>query len=99
MNGAQYAAFVDMQLQRSRSVLEARLNRPIDLLALPFGIYDPYLIARASAAGCKAGFSIECRAARMSDPVMALPRCLVSDEDNGPRFLRFLDSAIRSARN
>ena len=91
MDGAQYAAFVDMQLQRSRSVLETRLNRPIDLVAWPFGIYDPDLMARANAAGYRAGFSIECRVATASDLLMALPRCLVSDEDTGRRFLRFLD--------
>jgi peptidoglycan/xylan/chitin deacetylase (PgdA/CDA1 family) len=94
-----YAAFVDMQLERSRCILEQKLKRPVNLLGWPFGIYDPYLMKRASAAGYEAGFSIECRAATASDPIMALPRCLVSDEEVGPRFLRFLDSAIRSARN
>lgn len=94
-----YGAFVDMQLQRSRSTLEQKLKRPVNLLAWPFGIYDSDLMVRASAAGYRGAFSIERRAATMSDPVMALPRCLVSDEDMGPRFLRLLDSVIRVARN
>jgi peptidoglycan/xylan/chitin deacetylase (PgdA/CDA1 family) len=94
-----YARFADTQLGRSRLVLEARLHQPVNLLAWPFGIYDSYLMNRASAAGYVAAFSIECRAATASDPIMSLPRCLISDEETGPRFLRFLDSVIRSARN
>lgn len=94
-----YKKFVDVQLRRSRDVLEERLHRPIDLLAWPFGIYDPFLISRATAAGYQAAFTIDCRAATMADPVMALPRCLVSDEYVGSRFLRFIDSAIRSAHH
>ncbi len=99
LDQAAYAAFVDMQLRRSKAMLQQKLKRPIDLLAWPFGIYDPYLLNRARNAGYDAGFSIECRAATASDPLMALPRCLVSDEDIGPRFLRFIQSAIRSAKN
>jgi hypothetical protein len=94
-----YSAFVDMQLRRSRITLEERLQQPVHLLAWPFGIYDSYLMDRASAAGYQAGFSIECRAATKSDPMLALPRCLVSDGDVGQRFVQFVDSAIRRARN
>jgi peptidoglycan/xylan/chitin deacetylase (PgdA/CDA1 family) len=94
-----YAAFVDMQLGHSKTVVEEKLQRPVVFLAWPFGIYDRYLTSRASAAGYEAGFSIDCRAAAGSDPIMALPRCLVSDEDIGPRFLGLIDLAIWSARN
>ena len=41
-----YAAFVDRQLRHSKAVLEEKLNRPVGLLAWPFGIYDPYLMNR-----------------------------------------------------
>ncbi|HEY3453862.1 MAG TPA: polysaccharide deacetylase family protein [Bryobacteraceae bacterium] len=94
-----YAASVDMQLRRSKAVLEEKFKRPVHFLAWPFGIYDPYLVDRASAAGYQAGFTIECRAATRSDPLLTLPRCLVSDNDVGPRFLELLDSAIRRARD
>ncbi|HEY1948945.1 MAG TPA: polysaccharide deacetylase family protein [Bryobacteraceae bacterium] len=99
LNSATYAVFVDTQLRRSKTMLQERLGRPVDLLAWPFGIYDSYLLNRASAAGYEAGFSIECRAATGADPILSLPRCIVPDEVAGPRFLRFLDAAIRSARN
>ncbi len=98
-NPADYNAFVDMQLRKSKAILEDRLKHAVDLLAWPFGIYDPSLLNRAKAAGYQAGFSIECRAATASDSMMALPRCIVLDEDVGPRFLRFLDAAMRNAKN
>lgn len=96
---AAYVAFVDTQLKRSKAVLEARMNRPINLLAWPFGIYDPYLLKQASADGYEAGFSIDRRLAKPSDPIMALPRCLILDEDVGPRFLRLIDPVTRNAHN
>ena len=95
----QYEAFVDDQLRKSKAVLEEKLGRPVTLLAWPFGIYDTYLMSRASAAGYTAAFSIECRAATGADPMMALPRCIVSDEDVGPRFLRFIENAMALGRN
>jgi peptidoglycan/xylan/chitin deacetylase (PgdA/CDA1 family) len=94
-----YAAFVGIQLEKSKAVLEHNLARPVNLLAWPFGIYDSYLMNRANALGYRAGFSIECRAATASDPTMAIPRCLVSDEDVGNRFLRLLDTAVRNAKS
>ncbi|MFW1406334.1 polysaccharide deacetylase family protein, partial [Vibrio parahaemolyticus] len=48
---ADYRAFVDDQLRRSRQVLEARLKTPVDLLAWPFGIVDSELEAAAQQAG------------------------------------------------
>jgi hypothetical protein len=80
-------------------VLQEKLGRPVDLLAWPFGIYDSYPLNRASATGYDAGFSIERRAATAAGPILSLPRCIVPDEVAGPRFLRFLDAAIRRARN
>lgn len=94
-----YAAFVDTQLQKSKTALERELHRPITLLAWPFGIYDPFLIKRASSAGYQAAFSIDCRAVTSSDPLMSLPRCLVSDDYVGPRFLQFLNSTTKSSRH
>jgi peptidoglycan/xylan/chitin deacetylase (PgdA/CDA1 family) len=97
-SAADYNAFVDMQLRKSKAKLEERFKRPIDLLAWPFGIYDAALLTRARAAGYEAAFSIDGRAASGSDNMMALPRCLVMDEDVGARFGRFLESAILRAK-
>lgn len=98
MNRAAYESFVDHQLRRSKKALEDELGRRVLLLAWPFGIHDDYLMSRASLAGYDAAFSIECRAAGAHDPMLALPRCLVSDEDVGPRFIRFINAALRNTR-
>jgi peptidoglycan/xylan/chitin deacetylase (PgdA/CDA1 family) len=94
-----YQALVDTQLGRSKVALQDNLQRTVNLLAWPFGIYDSFLMNRAKAAGYEAGFSLDCRAVTASDPVMALPRCLVSDEYVGTRFVRFIESAVNSARS
>ena len=90
-----YQEFVESQLRGSRLLLQERMKRDVKLLAWPFGIYDGYLMETAKETGYEAAFSIDCRAASMSDPQYALPRCLVSDEYSGPKFLQFLESATR----
>jgi len=81
-----YARLVDDQLRRSRSVLESHFAAPVDLLAWPFGIYDDELMRRAADAGYVAAVTLERRPASMSDPMLALPRYLVTDADQGARF-------------
>ncbi len=87
---ADYARFADFQLVRSRQVLEKRIGAPVNLLAWPFGNYDAELMSRAAGLGYDAAFTLERRAARSSDPLMALPRYLVTDADRGPRFEHLL---------
>ena len=41
---------------KSKAVLEQKLGGKVDLLAWPFGIYDPELMAWAQAAGYVAAF-------------------------------------------
>lgn len=92
-----FQTFVDTQLQRSRAAPMRELDRPVDLLAWPYGIYDPFLMSRASAADYRAAFSIDCRAATLSDPLMAIPRCLVDDAYVGPGFLKSLKAVVAAA--
>lgn len=87
----QYDAFVDMQLQKSKQVLESRLGVHVDLLAWPFGIYDEDLMARARMSRYVAALSIERRPATKEDPLMALPRYLMSDGDRDAVFIRLLE--------
>jgi peptidoglycan/xylan/chitin deacetylase (PgdA/CDA1 family) len=86
----QYAAFVDLQLVKSRQVLESRLGAPVDLLAWPFGIYDDNLMTQAREAGYIAAFSIEDHPVTRSDELLALPRHLMTDRDAGAAFRRIL---------
>lgn len=89
----EYERFVDAQLARSRQVLESKLGNRVNLLAWPFGIYDAELTARATALGYVAGFTLERRPARSPDPIMALPRYLITDADRGSRFEAILSGA------
>jgi peptidoglycan/xylan/chitin deacetylase (PgdA/CDA1 family) len=74
----EYEKLVNSQLEKSKATLETRLRSKVDMLAWPFGIYDDELIAQAKAAGYIAGFTIEGRHTTPRDPVMALPRYLVT---------------------
>jgi peptidoglycan/xylan/chitin deacetylase (PgdA/CDA1 family) len=87
---AQYEAFVHLQLAKSREVLQSRLGTPVSFLAWPFGIYDEDLMVQARRAGYIAAFSIERRPVRRSDPLLALPRYLITDADRGAMFARLL---------
>ena len=51
-----------------------------------FGIYDDELISAAQKAGYLAAFSIERRKVSQRDNVMAIPRFIVSDSDEGKAF-------------
>ena len=63
-----------------------KLDIKVDLLAWPFGIYDPELMAAAKAAGYVAAFSIDRRPVTRAENVMSLPRSIVTDADRGARF-------------
>ena len=82
----EYEKFVNIQLQKSKVKLERELEKQVDLLAWPFGIYDPWLMAKAEAAPYAAAFTIERRPASPTDLRMALPRYLITDADRGQAF-------------
>ena len=82
-----------MQFTKSREKLEKELGVKVDLLAWPFGIFDPGLMARAAEAGYSAAFSIERRAVTRQDPSMALPRYLLADTDRGKSFEAILNAS------
>jgi peptidoglycan/xylan/chitin deacetylase (PgdA/CDA1 family) len=81
-----YKKLVDMQLVKSKAKLEKELGTTIDLLAWPFGIYDEYLLSRASEAGYVATLTLEAHSANGSDNVMKLPRYLLTDKNRSKAF-------------
>jgi peptidoglycan/xylan/chitin deacetylase (PgdA/CDA1 family) len=94
-----YTRFVDMQLTRSKTVLEKRLGTQVDMLAWPFGLQDAGLRARAARAGYIAGFTLERRPARSDDDPLALPRYLITDAVSPAAFaaiLRQMDGPPRA---
>ena len=91
-----FEQLVEDQLRRSKAALEERLGATVDLLSWPFGIQDDYLRQRAFHAGYVAAVTLGRRHATMLDPIMALPRYMVTDGDQGARFEALLEG--RAAR-
>lgn len=81
-----YEKFVEMQLVKSRTVLEKRIGSKVDLLAWPFGIYDDYLVKAAVKAGYIVAFTIDRRHVTVSESIMALPRYLMVNGDGTDGF-------------
>jgi peptidoglycan/xylan/chitin deacetylase (PgdA/CDA1 family) len=90
LSPAAYRAFATMQLVKSRDVLKDKLRVEADVIAWPFGIYDDELIAVARDAGYMAGVTLERRVVTRREPIMALPRFLVTDGASGARFRAML---------
>ena len=87
---AEFGKLVDTQLRKSKDRLEKEIGSKVDLLAWPFGIYDDFLLGRASAAGYTATFTIERHHAVSGDSVMKLPRYLLLNSDQGKAFTQIL---------
>lgn len=83
---AEYDKFVVTQLQKSKAVLEKRFGTSVNVLAWPFGIYDDALLQQAKTAGYVAAFSIDGRQVHSGDPMLAMPRYLMSNANQGRAF-------------
>jgi peptidoglycan/xylan/chitin deacetylase (PgdA/CDA1 family) len=90
LSPADYEKFVEMQLNKSKEKLEKELGTRVDMLSWPFGIYDEDLIRKAAEAGYISAFTIERHHTKGSDPIMALPRYLITGSDKGKVFDRIL---------
>jgi len=86
-----YQRFVREQLVKSKQRLEQKFGGQVDMLAWPFGIYDDELIGLARECGYIAAFSIERRPATTRDNIMALPRYLMAEADQGRAFERIVE--------
>jgi len=90
LNLAEYDKLVESQLRKSRDRIEKELGVSVDMLAWPFGIYSDDLLRRAGSLGYRVTFTVEPRHATQADSVMALPRYLVSNGDQGKAFAQIL---------
>lgn len=95
---AEFEKLVRMQFVKSKEKLEKELAVKVDLLAWPFGVFDPWLMAEAAEAGYIAAFTIERRPVRAQDHPMALPRYLLVDSDRGRAFEAILNAAHFAAK-
>lgn len=85
-----YRRFVAHQLDSAKDMLQRQLNRPVDLLAWPFGIVDEELERAAANAGYVAAFGLDRHAASPHDRTFALPRFLMQDADGDTALARML---------
>jgi|UniRef100_A0A7V6A2F4 peptidoglycan/xylan/chitin deacetylase (PgdA/CDA1 family) len=92
---AAYQKEVDEQLVKSKAILEKKMGTKVDLLAWPFGIYDPDLEKEASKAGYVAAFSINRRFANKSEPIMAQPRYLMANSDGVKGFAAIVEGKVQ----
>jgi peptidoglycan/xylan/chitin deacetylase (PgdA/CDA1 family) len=93
---AEFEKLVHIQLVKSKQKLGKELGVKVDLLAWPFGIYDPWLMARAADAGYTAAFTIDGRPCTPADDPMALPRYLMTDKRRGKLFERLFELKIEN---
>lgn len=96
LSAHEYERFVALQLTKARDTIHHELGVSTDLLAWPFGIFDPDLIKQAESAGYVAGFTLQRRPAGRSDQLLALPRYLVTNSDTGKAFESLLSAGMRS---
>lgn len=90
LSPAAYQAFATTQLVKPITVLKDTLGVDVNMVAWPFGIYDDELTRLAADAGYVAGFTLDRHLVTRRDPVMALPRFLVTDKDSGANFASLL---------
>ena len=91
---ADYQAFVDMQLTKSKSVLEQKLNVPISVIAWPYGIVNPDLEAAAQRAGYQYGLAFTGGPAQPGADPFAIPRIPVPDYARGRGFAHLLEDNL-----
>jgi peptidoglycan/xylan/chitin deacetylase (PgdA/CDA1 family) len=90
---AEFEKLVHMQFTKSKEKIEKELGVKVDLLAWPFGIFDPWLMTKAAQAGYTAAFTIERHAVTREDQPLALPRYLLADTDRGKAFETILNTS------
>ena len=88
-----YRAFVQHQLQLSRTVLEKRMGHPVTQLAWPFGLYDEVTVEEARAAGYTAALTLRAQPATRHDTLLELPRFLMVEPPNSQWFQRIINTA------
>lgn len=90
LSSSEYQKFVNVQLNKSKAVLEKKFGTPIDFLAWPFGIYDDELEKAASNAGYVMAFSIDGRHTSKSDNAMAQPRYMIVHQQSMKNFAEIM---------
>jgi peptidoglycan/xylan/chitin deacetylase (PgdA/CDA1 family) len=96
LNPEAYKRFVRHQLGDAKNILERKIGVKVDSLAWPFGIFDDELMSLAADAGYTAGFAIEGRHATARDPMLAMPRYLMTQTVGMKLFAGLIDEKNNS---
>ncbi len=87
-------ADVVRELAECRAALHRELAEPIPAIAYPFGAEDDIVQHLAGACGFVYGLSCRAGAARMQDPLLALPRIEVRGDTSLDRFISSVASVV-----
>lgn len=90
---SQYNKFVNNELVTAKKILQQEMNKPITLLAWPFGIYNEDLEQQAAKAGYEMAFSIAALPTGQSFNPMAEPRYMIVAPQNMKTFAAILNTA------
>lgn len=99
LSPAAYEKFVQVQLVKSKKILEEKLGKKVTLLAWPFGIYNAYLEQQAANAGYAMAFSIDYRTADKSFRAMAQPRFMLLESQSMKTFINIVNQANAKSRS
>jgi peptidoglycan/xylan/chitin deacetylase (PgdA/CDA1 family) len=75
------------ELEASKAFLEALLDKPVRVIAYPFGLYDDAIISIARELGYEAGFTLRSGSMQEKDDLFRLKRMIIT---NGSDFGRML---------
>lgn len=93
LTSSAYEKMVQMELVKSKNILEEKLGKKIAFLAWPFGIYDSYLEQQAEQAGYVMAFTIDARFANTHNRPMAQPRFMIIDALSPQTFTGIINGA------
>ena len=79
---------------RSRAAIEARLDRPVNSMAIPFGTWDERLVCALRWAGYEIGFTTADGIVSAGMRALTLPRVEVFGGQSAAAFARRLESAV-----
>ena len=98
-SAADFEAFVETQLSKSKTKLEVELGVQVDLLAWPYGIVDDELETAALRNGYRAAFAYDGKLARPGEDAFAIHRIPVSDSERGSSFAALLSGSPHNGKD
>jgi len=91
-----YQKFVRHQLKDSKEILEEKLGYKVDVLAWPYGVFNPELENWAQQEGYIAAFTIARKYTHPSYPLIRQPRYLILDTDGIKNFAAIVNGSLEN---